>query len=272
MQGRLSPQVGDRIQAFPWQYWKDEFLIAEQAGFRLMEWSLDHGDLYDNPLMTSAGRTEIRELQARHGIAICSLTGDCFMQAPFWKEDGDAREELIREFHDVAEACAAQDITTVVVPLVDNGRLESGKQEDGLIEFLGGREGFFRQNGLRIIFESDYGPLKLADFIGRLDVELFGINYDSGNSASLGFDPVEEISAYGHRIMNVHIKDRLPGGTTVPLGEGAADFKGVFSSLAKVGYTGNFILQTARASDSDHAAVLLGYGELTADWIERFGA
>ena len=41
MQGRLSPQVGDRIQAFPRDHWREEFPIAERLGFPLMEWTLD---------------------------------------------------------------------------------------------------------------------------------------------------------------------------------------------------------------------------------------
>ena len=44
------------------------------------------------------------------------------------------------------------------------------------------------------------------------------VNYDTGNSASLGFDPVEEFKSYGHKITDLHIKDRLLGDASVPLG------------------------------------------------------
>ena len=50
-------------------------------------------------------------------------------------------------------------------------------------------------------------PSELLKFIKNFDAN-FGVNYDTGNSASLGYDPSEEISVYGHRIINVHIKDR----------------------------------------------------------------
>ena len=73
-----------------------------------------------------------------------------------------------------------------------------------------------------IVFESDYTPIKLKNFIDQLSPESFGINYDIGNSASMGFDPIEEIETYGQRILNVHIKDRLFNGATVPLGSGDA--------------------------------------------------
>ena len=85
MQGRLSQRVDGRIQAFPWLSWEEEFQLAQRYGFRLMEWTLDQERLSENPLMTSEGQARIRELCRRHDVSIPSLTGDCFMQAPFWK-------------------------------------------------------------------------------------------------------------------------------------------------------------------------------------------
>ena len=67
-----------------------------------------------------------------------------------------------------------------------------------------------------------------------------------GNSASLGFDPIEEISLLGEYIINVHIKDRILGGGTVPFGEGDTNFPLVFSALNEMNYSGDYILQGAR--------------------------
>lgn len=269
MQGRLSPIVDGRIQSFPWTCWQAEFSVGERLGFHLMEWTLDQEKLYENPLLTSAGQAEIRALCKLHGFAISSLTGDCFMQAPFWKAQGLRREALQRDFRAVAEACAVVGITMMVVPLVDNGRIEQAEQEDALVAFLESQAGFLTERGLRIVFESDFQPIELARFIGRLDPALFGINYDIGNSAALGFHLADEFSAYGHRIVNVHIKDRMLGGTTVPLGAGNADFETVFALLARCQYAGNFILQTARATDGDHANALCRYRDMTIEWLTR---
>jgi hexulose-6-phosphate isomerase len=93
------------------------------------------------------------------------------------------------------------------------------------------------------------------------------VNYDTGNSAALGFDPVEEFAAYGPRVLNVHIKDRVFGGNTVPLKTGATKFPIVFAELAKIGYSGNLILQTARAMDNGHAKVLEDYRDMTIEWV-----
>lgn len=272
MQGRLSPLIDGKIQAFPWPYWQQEFELALQNDLQLMEWTLDQDRLYENPLMTDAGQAEIEELSRRYSLEIPSLTGDCFMQAPFWKAQDDEREKLQDDFMAVAEACANVGIGIIIVPLVDNGRLENSAQEKVLIDFLESQIDFFDENYLRIAFESDFVPNELSRFINRFDERWFGINYDIGNSAALGFDPNEEFDRYGDRIYNVHVKDRKLGGTTVPLGEGKANFKAVFSALADVGYSGNYILQTARVANDYHAKALCRYRDMVVKWVKQYGA
>lgn len=272
MQGRLSPMRNGRIQSFPWNHWQQEFQIAARLGFGLMEWTLDQESLYENPLLTAAGQAAIKDACQRYDLTIQSLTCDCFMQSPFWKVAADERETLQQDFLAVAQACATVGIEMMVVPLVDNGSLKNAEQEDGLVSFLQTLSKWLVGRRLVVVFESDFGPEELARFIGRLDRDCFGINYDIGNSAALGFDPTQEISMYGSRILNVHIKDRLLGGTTVPLGTGNADFDAVFAALAKIGYRGKYILQTARAADDDHAAVLCQYRDMTLGWLRNHGA
>jgi L-ribulose-5-phosphate 3-epimerase len=272
MQGRLSPVIGGRIQAFPWSSWADEFPLAQRSGFRLMEWTLDQDRLYESPLLTLEGQAEIRALSERHEVAIPSLTGDCFMQAPFWKVSGAERRRLQRDFCAIASGCAAVGISIIVVPLVDNGRLDSAAQQDALIDFLRGEAGFLRENRLKVAFECDFPPAELGGFIDLLDPAQFGVNYDIGNSASLGFDPNAELNAYGRRVLNVHIKDRMLNGTTVPLGSGNADFDAVFIALGRLHYAGNYVLQTARATDGNHAAALNRYRDMAARWIRIHGA
>ena len=272
MQGRLSPLVDGRIQAFPWGCWEAEFPQAGQLGFRLLEWTLDQDRLHENPLLTAAGRTEIARLHAQHGLRVASVTGDCFMQAPFWKAEGPEREALKLDFDAVCDACAAAGVSLIVVPLVDNGRLDTAAQEEVLVGFLEQRTASLAARRLRIAFESDFTPDQLARFIARLERTVFGINYDIGNSASLGFDVTEEMREYGHRITGVHVKDRPRGGTTVPLGTGAVDFDRVFAALAATGYSGSYVLQTARAADGNHAEVLARYRDMTVEWLTRHAA
>ena len=270
MQGRLSPLINGKIQAFPWNYWKEEFKLSRDLCISLMEWTLDQDRLYENPLMSDEGRREIFSVMNEYGLKIPSVTGDCFMQAPFWKSSGSFRNILIASFQDVLYACGLIGIKFIVVPLVDNGRLESNSQVEDLVAYCNEINSTLKQLELKIVFESDMPPLELANFIDRFDPASYGLNYDIGNSASFGFDCNEEITSYGSRILNVHVKDRLLQGSTVPLGMGNAKFEYVFECLSKQAYRGNFILQTARACDESHSEVINVYRNLVAGWMKQY--
>ncbi len=272
MQGRLCDRIDGKIQAFPWRDWESEFPSAQALGLGLLEWTLDQERLHENPLMTAAGQARIRELSARHGIRVLSLTGDCFMQAPFYKVDGAAREALLADLWGILDASEQVGIRYVLIPLVDNGSLQTTEHESALLEGVLPLRQRLVNAGMKIVFESDFGPARLAKFIERLPRDAFGINYDIGNSAALGFSPAEEVGSYGHRIDNVHVKDRKLHGTTVPLGTGNADFPTVFGALRKASYAGHFILQTARAEDNDHTGALARYRDMTRAWWRQNGS
>jgi hexulose-6-phosphate isomerase len=155
----------------------------------------------------------------------------------------------------------------IVFPLVDNGRLENSEQEKSFMDGLSLIEPDLHKNSIKIVFESDFIPDRLKAFIDQFSPDNYGINYDIGNSAAMGFDPKEEIKAYDHRIMNIHIKDRLLYGNTVPLGQGNAEIPKVLEELDSIGYNGNFILQTAR-SDADHIGVLCQYRDQVIKWMK----
>ena len=115
MQGRLSPMTDGRIQSFPWDSWQEEFESGQKNNFSLMEWTLDQEHLRENPLMTDGGRVEINTLCALHGIAIPSLTGDCFMQAPFWKAGKSSRPDLLNDFQAVIKSASNIGIKCIII-------------------------------------------------------------------------------------------------------------------------------------------------------------
>ena len=157
----------------------------------------------------------------------------------------------------------------LVIPLVDNSSPSNANEFSQVVHFYTRMSNLLLTNDLKIAFETGLGPQAFADFLGNFDGESFGVNYDIGNSASFGFNPREEFAAVGPRILNVHVKDRVLGGTTVPLGSGNADFPTVFQCLNEHEYVGNLIMQTARALDGNHAEVLGMYREQIARWMEE---
>jgi hexulose-6-phosphate isomerase len=268
MQGRLSPQIDGKIQAFPADHWREEYPLGEGLGFTRFEWTLDQAGLHANPLMTAEGREEIARLGRRHGLKVGSITGDCFMQAPFWKLAGAERGRRLADLRAIILAAGAVGADRIVVPLVDNGSVDEPHEVRNFLDGVFGCGGLLRDQGVRIAIECDLPPAELAALIAQLPADLAGINFDIGNSASLGWAPDIEIPTLGERIINVHVKDRVLGGTTVPLGEGDADFPTVFRRLKAIGYAGPLILQTARATDGDHAGALRRYRQMVLDWLD----
>ena len=188
------------------------------------------------------------------------------MQKPFWKIDLARRIRLQKDFLNIINESSKMGIRFIVLPLVDNGKIENQKQEMILINFLRKIYSVLRLNRIKILFEADFKPNTYLKFMKKFNRKFFGINYDTGNSASYGFNPNEEISLYGKYIDNVHIKDRIYNRGTVPLGTGNADFLTVFKKLKQIKYKGNFILQGARSKNNQHVSIIKEY----RDFIIKF--
>jgi L-ribulose-5-phosphate 3-epimerase len=252
MQGRLSEPINGRIQTFPEKNWELEFSIASQNKLSKIEWTIDTLTFLHNPIVKPHEIVRIVEASSLYGIQIPSVTCDHYMENPHWdSRDVDIESDVIR----IIEAMPKIGASILVIPLVDNSSIAKKQNID--LEFFKSLESYLRHHNVCIAFELDLEPEHAKNFIELFDPILFGINYDVGNSASLGFNPIEEISCYGNRILNVHVKDRLLGGHTVPLGLGNADFKAIVEQLQKANFYGNFIMQTARARDGEHKAELM---------------
>jgi L-ribulose-5-phosphate 3-epimerase len=245
MQGRLSKQIGNKIQYFPWKSWEREFFEARKINLNRIEWTLDYNNLNKNPLLNLKGQKQINKLKKKYNIKCNSVTTDCFMQKPFWKLKNNARSLLF--FEKIINACNKLKIRLIILPLVDNGLIQNYNDEKNLLKILNLYIPLLKKKNMQIAFESDFKPKKLKMFINKFDKKIFGINYDLGNSSHFGYDVKEEFKMYGNRILNIHIKDRKYKGSTVRLGDGNADFKSFFKMLKKINYDKNLILQVARS-------------------------
>ena len=71
--------------------WKLEFSKARKLGLKSIEWTLDYKNLEKNPLLNKRGQSQIKQLSKKNLIKINSITGDCFMQKPFWKKKNNQK-------------------------------------------------------------------------------------------------------------------------------------------------------------------------------------
>jgi L-ribulose-5-phosphate 3-epimerase len=250
MQGRLLPPEPGHFQAFPRDRWRDEFSLAAQAGLDSIEWIYDvHGEDV-NPLATDDGVAAMHELAQRHGVQVVSVCADWFMVNRLLDEGPVAAERL----NWLLGRCAAAGIDRVVLPFVDDSRMQTERERGGIRDILTDAVPPARQHGVELHLETDLPPDEFQAFLSELPNDVVKVNYDSGNSAALGYSVTDELAAYGPRIGSFHVKDRIRGGGTVPLGEGDADLRATFRGLRDVGYEGDVILQVARPPDGDEVA------------------
>ena len=259
VQGRLSPKIKNKIQAFPEKNWKKEFKIANKMSLRFMEWTIDYKNLHSNPILTEKGQKEIKKLCSKYKLKILSTVTDCFMEKPFWKLKNIMKPKLKNEFLKILHGTYKVRGKFVILPLVDGGSIENKKQEKALVSFLNKIVPILKKTKMKILLESDYSPTKILKLIKNFNKKYFGINYDIGNSASEGYDPNVELDLYGKYIDNIHVKDRIYKGPTVPLGEGNADFDAVFKKLKKMQYKGKYTLQGAREKNNKHILAIKKY-------------
>lgn len=268
MQGRLVEPENNTIQAFPRERWRDEFPRAAEAGLNSIEWIHDSYGYDFNPLLRAEGRAEMLQLSKQYGIAVRSVCADWFMEKPLVQSSGQERENRRNHLRDLLPMAREVGANRVVIPFVDNSSLRTTQDQHDAVAMLGGLVADARAAGVELHLETDLGPSGFADLLSALPEDLFFVNYDTGNSASLGYSPAEEFSAYGRRVGSVHIKDRRRGSSTVPLGTGDCDFSAVRSGLRQAGYTRDYILQAARGTPGDEVAWARQNRHFVLDWLK----
>jgi hexulose-6-phosphate isomerase len=259
MQGRLLPPCPGRFQAFPGAVWTEEFPAAVKAGFDAIELIWDHHRRDANPLGSDEGIQRLRALAERHDVATASVCADAFMERPVVGASDDERVETLGELERLLERGRGVGVERVVLPFVDAAALRDAADRAVAIEWVSAALPAARAAGVELHLETDLDPAGFVALLDELDDPLVRVNYDTGNSAALGYDHGEELSAYGDRIGSVHIKDRLREGGTVPLGDGDADLAGALAALRAQGYEGDVVLQVARGVPGDEVSWLRGH-------------
>lgn len=246
MQGRLLPKYKGRYQAHPFGYWQDEFPIADEIGLDCIEFIFDYDSFEENPLMTTRGRSEIKEMTQCTGVEVRSICADFFMDRPLHSKDKSQAAFSLEILLRLMEACNKLGIKDVVIPCVDQSSIYDEEKNKRFLSAIKSVTTLSESLEVRLCLETDLPPDRFFRLIKELDSDSISVNYDTGNSVSLGYDFKEELAAYGNSITDLHIKDRTYGGGSVPLGEGGMNFEEFFSSFSKINFEGIMILQAYR--------------------------
>ena len=247
MQGRLLPKYQGRYQAHPLGYWKKEFPIASKLGLDSIEFILDYNNVEENPLLAKGGIESIKKIEQSSGVKVRSVCADYFMEAPIHSDNNSVVEKSISILSRLIERCSLlENVKDIVLPCVDKSKLKNEKDRNNFVNNIKIITNAAETANINICLETDLAPIAFANMIDSIGSKNVTINYDIGNSAALGYDPAEEFKSYGQKITNVHIKDRLFNGFSVPLGKGNANIPRVFELLLQNEYQGIIIFQAFR--------------------------
>ena len=264
MQGRLLPKYQGRYQAHPVGYWQDEFLVAKKFRLDCIEFILDFNDVEKNPLLIDSGLDEINQVAEKTGVTVQTICADYFMEAPLHSEDISICEQSKKVMVRLLNNAAKLGVSDIVIPCVDQSSLNNKQATERFAKQLLPIVEIAEQKKINISLETDLAPQPFAELLDRFDSNLVTVNYDIGNSAALGFDPVEELKTYGYKISDIHIKDRELNGGPVVLGQGSADFDAFFKQLNKIDYQGPFIMQAYRDDEG------LNVFKQQLDWVDPY--
>jgi sugar phosphate isomerase/epimerase len=246
MQGRLLPRYKGRYQSHPVNFWQAEFFIARDLGFDQIEFILDYNDYEQNPLMSLDGIEEIKLLIAETGVNVKSICADYFMEAPFHSSNQLKSEEILSILITNAKELGVIDI---VIPCVDHSSLKTAQDFDMFVDSINRILPLAEDANIFINFETDLNPKSFLSLLTSFNSKNIKVNYDSGNSASLGYDVEEEFNTYGHYISDLHIKDRVLNGGSVLLGSGNTKFDKLFTKLNEINFDGIITMQASRDDD-----------------------
>jgi hexulose-6-phosphate isomerase len=253
MQGRLSPRIDGKIQAYPASTWQKEFEIAQEIGYAAIEWIVEK-PVETNALMTDSGKAEIKKAIASTGVRIDYVCADIFMQQPLVRMTEVTKSQNKEYLATILKNAKEVGAIGVEIPFVDNSSIKNEKEKQEFTDAMKDAFNLAKDLELKISLETDLPPLEFQELLENIDLDHVQANYDIGNSASLGFDPKEELEAYGLKILNVHVKDRKLGSTTVPLGSGNANINYVFQKLKEIGYIGGLTMQASRGENDIETA------------------
>jgi hexulose-6-phosphate isomerase len=249
------------IQEFPWEDWTDEFELALGCGLNCIEWTVDLNKFEINPIFDPNYENLIHQLTQSSGISVESVTLDNFVEAPLHKIN--AKNNLksdLKKLEWIVDRVKPHSINTLVLPIVRENGEESEETLDDLCRILANIQPVLDVNNMFLALELELSNNLISRVVESLaGFKNIGFNFDIGNSASLGNDPIREIQLYGEKLFNIHIKDRTYNGSTVPLGSGVARFKLIFQELNRNNYGRNYILQAARIPNQPEFVTIKNY-------------
>ena len=149
MQGRLSPRIDGKIQAYPANTWQKEFEIAKEIGYSAIEWIIEK-PLEINAMLSKSGIQEIKEIVSKTGVKIDYVCADIFMQQPLVRMSQEIKEENKELLKNILLNAKEVGAIGVEIPFVDASSIKSESEKNELTECMQEDFGLAKEIGIKI--------------------------------------------------------------------------------------------------------------------------
>lgn len=248
MQGRLLPKYKKLYQSHPYFNWEKEFKISKKLKLKHIEFIFDNNLPHLNPIMNEKGVAKIIQITKKNRVFVKNLCADYFMEEPLYNT-GQNQVNNIETLKVLIENCFRIGVKNIVIPCVDNSSINTNRKKIELLKTINKLGNNLEKKKINLSLEVDLCPIDIRNMLREADLPFLKINYDIGNSASLGYDIEKEFDFYGSSISTIHLKDRILNGGPVLMGKGNSDFFKLFKKIKDINYTGLYTMQVYRDNE-----------------------
>ena len=267
MQGRLSHSINNTIQAFPEKSWIKEFELSKKINIDSIEWIFDTYE--KNPIMNKQ-INEINNYISKFQIKVNSICADYFMINKLFNESESNIKKNLNILEELAINGEKIGAKIIEIPLVDNSSLKTEKDKKEIVTNLKKVIPKIKDLGLIFTLETDLPPEEFLNLLEMFEKNTVYVNFDTGISAWLGYNINEEFKILKNKIKNIHVKDRIFNGTTVPFGLGDTNFEEFFKILNKSEYSGDLIIQGSRIEKMEPEQNCLKYLNFIKEYLDKY--
>ena len=122
---------------------------------------------------------------------------------PLVRVSGAELQDRMATFAWLLGRCSDLRMHRVVVPFVDASRIDTADEARAVADVITALLGTAETAGVELHLETSLDPAGFASLLDLIPHPMVKVNYDAGNSASLGYAPADEFAAYGDRVGSV---------------------------------------------------------------------
>lgn len=218
---------------------------AAAIGFDGVELDIGPGD----PVLTPAGRAEVREAAARAGIAIPSFCLGALNGFGFKSPEPEVRQRTAALIRQALAAAADLGARVILIPFFGNSELHTAVDRERVAQGLREVAPDAERAGVRLGMENTLSAAQDIEMLEAIRSPAVGVYFDVSNAMWWHHHSPDEIRHLGPAIVQIHFKDGSGGHSNAMLGEGHVDFPACVAAMRDIGYEGWVVLESAAPHD-----------------------